>query len=389
MNFASEYILNEYDELKGLNDKKTAVLVRNRVSGKIAVKKHLPLDMEMIYRFLQEHNSKYLPEIYELIPTDNELILIEEYVDGQTAADIVRQKPLEEQRALEIILDLCAALAPLHEADPPVICRDITSNNVMITADGKTKLIDFNISRMVTPGKNQDTVLLGTRGYAAPEQFGFGQTDARTDIYAIGVLLNFLLTGKHFTEEMTVLPIRSVIEKCVQMNPNDRYETVRKLGEAIEVYYIKYYGFRNAEAEEKVSRTKTGYAEPQTGYPDYTADKGNIGWRRFLPPGFRTLTGWKMLLSSVVYFLWTLLMIGVKLENSDGTPYTPAESFATKLVFWISEILTILIAFNYLGIRDKLPIAKSKNVPIRVIGVALYNFLILMVLLMIIVAMGY
>ncbi len=229
MNLAAEYILNEYDELKPLNEKKNIVLVRNHVSGKIGVKKHLSLDMQKIYEFLKDNPNKHIPQIYELIPNENDLIVIEEYVEGVTVSEALRQKLFGEKETLQIATQLCDALIPLHEAVPPIICRDITADNVMITADNKAMLIDFNISRMVIPGKNQDTVLLGTHGYAAPEQFGFGQTDARTDIYALGVLMNFMLTGKHVSEKMTDSAVHTVIQCCTEINPADRYASAREL----------------------------------------------------------------------------------------------------------------------------------------------------------------
>lgn len=91
----------------------------------------------------------------------------------------------------------------------------------MLTADHRIKLIDFDIARQYQPGKHRGTVLMGTEGYAAPEQFGFSQTDARTDIYGLGVLFNYLLTGKFPVEEKAAGRMGEIISRCTAMNPEE------------------------------------------------------------------------------------------------------------------------------------------------------------------------
>ena len=137
----------------------------------------------------------------------------------------------------------------LHMQDPPIIYRDMKPANVMLQPNGHIKLIDFGIAREYKEQNVEDTVSLGTKGYAAPEQFGGkGQTDPRTDIYCLGVTLYHLVTGQNPCEPPYELyPIRhwkpelsagleSIILKCTQMNPQDRYSSCAELLYALQHY---------------------------------------------------------------------------------------------------------------------------------------------------------
>ena len=103
------------------------------------------------------------------------------------------------------------------------------AENVILTNEGEVKLVDFDIARIYQPGKSKDTDMMGTQGYAAPEQFGFGQTDARTDIYAMGVLLNYMLVREFPMEKLTEGKFRTIVLKCIKINPEDRYQNVDEL----------------------------------------------------------------------------------------------------------------------------------------------------------------
>ena len=121
---------------------------------------------------------------------------------GQNLEEMLVGQNISEKEAVFIISQLCDALKPLHNADPPIICRDLKAANVMITMDKEVKIIDFDIARTYQKGQHCDTEMMGTKEYAAPEQYGFRQTDARTDIYAMGVLLNYIISGKYPVEEI-------------------------------------------------------------------------------------------------------------------------------------------------------------------------------------------
>ena len=126
---------------------------------------------------------------------------------------------------------VCNAVETLHSLG--IIHRDIKPENVMIDTKGKVKLIDLNASRQYEEHKTSDTVILGTLGYASPEQLGLSQSDTRTDIYALGVLLNVMLTGEHPSRKLTDGKAKKIVLKCTQIDPNSRFSTVEKLAQAL------------------------------------------------------------------------------------------------------------------------------------------------------------
>ena len=128
----------------------------------------------------------------------NSVFLVEEYVPGETLTSYVEKNgPLPEEETIGLGLQICEILSYLHSLDPPVIYRDLKPDNLMLQPDGKVKLIDFGIAREYVKWEDQDTNHFGTRGYAAPEQYGesHAQSDARSDLYGLGMVLAYLLTG--------------------------------------------------------------------------------------------------------------------------------------------------------------------------------------------------
>ena len=124
------------------------------------------------------------------------------------------------------MLQLCDALECLHIRFHPIIHRDIKPSNIVISSDGILKLIDYNAARRYERGATQDTRYMGTPGYAAPEQYGFFQSDVRTDIYAMGVVLNYMLTGRHISEETASGGLGRIVKRCTQLDPGKRYDSV-------------------------------------------------------------------------------------------------------------------------------------------------------------------
>ena len=118
-------------------------------------------------------------------------------------------------------------LSFLHRIN--IVHRDIKPENIIITDNATVKLIDFNASRVYKNECTADTVVLGTIGYASPEQFGITQSDARTDIFALGVLLNVMLTGVHPSEQLAKGRAGKIVLKCTQIDPNKRYQSVEEL----------------------------------------------------------------------------------------------------------------------------------------------------------------
>jgi serine/threonine protein kinase len=138
-----------------------------------------------------------LPVVADLFEHDGRPTLVMEYVPGKTLEDRAHEAnaPLLEQQVLGYGVQLCRVLNYLHSCDPPIIYRDLKPSNIMLTPAGVLKLIDFGVARTHKKGKSKDTIAMGSAGYAPPEQYGKGQTDARSDVYALGATLMHLLTN--------------------------------------------------------------------------------------------------------------------------------------------------------------------------------------------------
>ncbi len=145
-----------------------------------------------------EHGQafRYLPRIYDCYELKDEQVVLMEYLPGETMQQAVRRCGPSPELAESVFPLVCRAVSELHESfDPPIIHRDLKPSNIILSWDRAT-LIDFGIARVYSEGSESDTVRFGTREYAPPEQFGFGQTDVRSDVYSLGMLLFYLLTER-------------------------------------------------------------------------------------------------------------------------------------------------------------------------------------------------
>lgn len=220
--FAIVDVLSTKNECKVLK-------LRHRVTGKDLVLRSYPQRLEA-YDILVNFRCRNLPQILDVLPMDDGQIVLEEYISGMTIAQIMKMKRFQKQGARHIMASLCHAMGVLHARG--LVHRDIKPENVMVADDGRVVLIDFNASRQVGEG-SQDTVIMGTVGYVSPEQLGISQTDARTDIYAAGVLYNVMLTGAH--PSVTIAPGRAgrIVRKCTAVNPDERFQTAEALCAAL------------------------------------------------------------------------------------------------------------------------------------------------------------
>ena len=197
-----------------------------------------------------------LPRIVDIIENGDMIFVIMDYIEGETLGSVLREQGAQSQElVIEWALQLCEVLDYLHTRVPAIIYRDMKPDNIMLKPDGNVKLIDFGIAREYKEHKSSDTIGLGTRGYAAPEQFGGqAQTDARTDIYCLGMTMHHLLTGKNPSEPpYETYPIRhwnpqlstgleAIVQKCINLNPDKRYQSCAELA-----YALYHYDEMNAE----------------------------------------------------------------------------------------------------------------------------------------------
>ena len=242
MTLEEEYELSCYKELTELCAGKESYIVKNINDGKIYVKKKVKLYNKELLLRLKELDIKDVPKIYLCVEDGEKLTVIEEYIHGETLYEYQKKNGLfKEREAAEIICRLCDILSQLHSFNPPIIHRDIKPMNVMISNDGVVKLIDFDAARENIEGEVEDTYLMGTKEFAAPEQYGFGQSDARTDIYALGIMLNVMLTGevpKNRVYGNDSKALTKVIKKCIMLAPDKRYRNVKELNRNLHFLYF-------------------------------------------------------------------------------------------------------------------------------------------------------
>lgn len=215
------------------------VLRKNGVQDFEIVKQGLIAEANL----LKKMDHPNLPRIIDLIDTDDSFIIIMDYIEGESLNHILDQYGAQsEENVLKWAKQLCDVLGYLHTRTPAIIYRDMKPANVMLRPNGSITLIDFGIAREFKEMNLADTTCLGTRGYAAPEQFGgMGQTDARTDIYCLGVTLYNLVTNLNPAEPpYEIKPIREVdsklskgleyvIEKATLRDPEFRYQSIAEM----------------------------------------------------------------------------------------------------------------------------------------------------------------
>lgn len=212
----------EYEEIRLLkqSDKSTVHLVREKGGSRVLVRKKLA-GRHPVYQTLQKNPHPGLPRLYEVAIAEDSTTVIEEYIEGQTSGEA----ELSGKQFRQVVRELCAVLEFLHGKG--IIHRDIKPSNILLTEECHVRLIDFDAARMPREGAEQDTRLLGTRGFAPPEQYGFAQTDERADIYALGVTMEQLLG-----ETVRKPRYRRVIRKCRNLNPDKRYQSMRQVRQA-------------------------------------------------------------------------------------------------------------------------------------------------------------
>ena len=226
--------------------------VRKKIPGELA--------RRSVWSALADCDCARLPQVEATYKTPDEFVVVYDFVPGDTLEALVkRDGRLDQTQAVSLVLDVCEAASALHAQG--IVHRDITPKNVVASADG-AHLIDLGIARLYAEGATRDTNALGTWGFAAPEQYGFKQTDARSDVYSIGCVLGYLLTGvmpdedayREALADEAVVParLRAIVDRATDMEPSARYQTAADLAAAL-----------RGEKDEAVAGVEPDLGEPQ------------------------------------------------------------------------------------------------------------------------------
>lgn len=320
--------LSYYKTIASLSDAHSVFLVQHTETKKIYVKKIMTVYNIDIFRYLKGHPIQNTPEIYEMIEDQDKLIVIEEYLTGDSLQELLdKNGAFDEEQVISLVRQVCTIIRQFHTAPTPIVHRDIKPSNIMISADGVLKLLDMNAAKYSGDQGGKDTVLIGTVGYAAPEQYGFGTSNIQTDIYAIGVLINVLLTGHFPQEQMASGRFGELIHRCTQVDWTKRYSSVDELVAALNQ-------IQGVENHEKENQTLS-----------------------YALPGFRTENPIKWICAGFGYLFMTWFCLNMTIEPVTG-----------DMDLWLNRIFITIMAYaevlfwgDYRNIQKKLGVYKYKN----------------------------
>lgn len=204
-------------------------LIRHKATGRKFILRRFTGNGE-VYRKLLGCACPNLPTIFEAAERDGENLILEEYIEGDTLGFLLKDSLFTAEETRNIVAQVCRALWVLHSM--AAVHRDVKPENIILRGE-EAVLIDFDAARLHKPEVETDTQILGTTGFAAPEQYGLSQSDLRTDIYSLGVLVNVMLTGEHPSKKLAEGRLGRIVVRCTQVNPEKRYKNVLRLMEAL------------------------------------------------------------------------------------------------------------------------------------------------------------
>lgn len=297
------------------------------MTGDVRMMKILSHYDESVYQYLCGNSNKHIPKIFELYKdAQGNLIVIEEFIQGNTFDIIINNPTIPEKTKLKYFLDLLEGLTFLHNAPNPIIHRDLKPSNIMLTEKGEVVILDYDAAKIYKPDSTGDTTFLGTGGVAAPEQYGFMQSDPRSDIYAVGKMLSVAFPSNS--------RIQKIAEKATSFDPEKRYPNAKILSDVL-----------------------AGRLSPSLRLKPI-----------FPPPGYRTRKWWKMLLATFFYLYMILTCI-----NFHGSE-DPVFNNLSRVILILTTIIAVDICNSWTGIFDVLPFVTHRNFFLR----SLFKFLFIM-----------
>lgn len=353
-----KYICEAYEvmyEMASGEDSRT-ILAKSVTDGRPVIEKVMPAAQGAVYEKIKGLRHPNIAPVWDVVYHGDQCIVIMEYVSGTTLQGMIRQRGfLNAQEAVGILVQLLNGLEFLHGLG--LVHRDIHPGNVLVSSDNVVKILDLGIARKVRENCSQDTSILGTVGFAAPEQYGFAQTDGRTDIYSAGVLLNVLLTGRVPKVIMAQGRLGMIVQKCTEISPEKRYADVRSLRSDLMQLQQGWQGAPGRQGAIHSGRAlqpgavQTGCRVPREIAEGRTPKKEGMGECADKPgdeadrirrlPGFRTGRLWKQIIAVTGYGIMALstLTLIVDAGMKQGIIGVLLEVIAMLLVFWIPYVI--------------------------------------------------
>ena len=344
MTTADRLRLSCYRDIAELDADHGVFLVQEIKTKRIYVKKVLKVYDYQVYLRLKNEPVRGIPAVIELVRDENALVVIEQYCPGETLQEMSeRKRILSEREVAEYMIQLCDILEALHTSAAPIVHRDIKPSNIIISDEGRLYLIDMNAAKFVNNQQDRDTRLLGTEGYAAPEQYGFGASTTQTDIYAIGVMMGELLTGSISGNISREGRMGRVIRRCTQMNPEDRFQSAAALKKSLQRFVTE------------------GEQRQEVLYP-------------YLPPGFRTMNPQNMLIAVTGYS--GILFLGSTLEiNRENLQ--PGALPLYRIYTTVLLLLIVLLSCNYLDVQRFFPPCRVRSPLMKLLAIVLLDVIVI------------
>lgn len=304
----------------------TTIIYKDEKTNKKYVLKTIDESLLNEYESISKINSPYVAKILYIEKATGEITVVREHVEGQSLDEFLSHGTLSEDDAYKIILQILNGLKSMHKKG--LVHRDINPNNIIIDKQKNVKIIDYGIVRKIKDGKTKDTTILGTVGYAAPEQFGFTQSDFRTDMYAVGVLANVMLTKNLPSQELAKGKLRRFIKKCVKIDPQKRYKNTNEA--------IKYLENKNRNVVLKIIKAIPGFR----------------GRNPIVP---------------IIASLWYAFCVFITLIDITTLKTHPV-SVLLAIIYWsFIFILPTLMVSNFLNIHNKLPLTRNLHKALQII----------------------
>ncbi|MCD8013847.1 MAG: hypothetical protein LUG99_11850 [Lachnospiraceae bacterium] len=448
MDLKDEYALSFYEQIRTLDAQQGISLVRHTETGEFFVCKHLAAsDCDVaVYRALQHSRLPGIPLIYELVEDDGELIIIEEFFQGQPLQELFQieaaptdaapsrsdfisgyrlplagrpltlrtetppnvnddvlvsedvlpgQRPFSEDQAINLVLQLAGVVQSLHHMNPPIIHGNLLPSNVVVSPDGELKLYDFRAARFAAQeaavstnfNREEDRQCRQTNPDTATDMAS-DSASVHKDIQAIGEILRFLLANMSHSEKTVDKELASIVAKCSGMDEAGRYEDISEL--IADLHEIPH---RNIEPDDNGNNTDNGIGNSNSktaafnkSSSSHENDSSRAASADPEQPWRRFLPpgfrSGKLVNMAAATTVYGFLILILYLEIRYGSD--DPVIFGTLM---ISFLVIILFTADYVGVQSHLPLTRSDKTAVRVFGILLYNTLILVAAMVIAAAL--